>query len=151
MMENLTYQMTERIIYLSKLLKADKETPRRNLPIARFAKKFEVAVNGCWNWTGALNRGYGSFDRKGSHRFIYDFVFGAIPESYDVHHKCFNKKCCNPYHLQACTRRENIRETSKLKTHCPKGHPYAGENLYLTKENWRVCLECRRTRYKKSN
>ncbi len=30
------------------------------------------------------------------------------------------------------------------KTHCPKGHPLSGDNLYLTPEGWRQCRICRR-------
>jgi hypothetical protein len=28
------------------------------------------------------------------------------------------------------------------RTHCPKGHPYAGENLKISKRGTRVCREC---------
>ena len=45
-------------------------------------------------------------------------------------------------HLSEETRRK-IGEANQ-KTHCPKGHPYAGENLRLTKEGWKVCRECSR-------
>lgn len=31
-------------------------------------------------------------------------------------------------------------------THCPQGHPYSEENTYRTREDHRVCLECRRER-----
>jgi hypothetical protein len=33
---------------------------------------------------------------------------------------------------------------SDLKTHCKYGHPYSGENLYLTSEGRRQCRECRK-------
>ncbi len=28
------------------------------------------------------------------------------------------------------------------KTHCPKGHPYLGSNLYITRQGWRACRQC---------
>jgi hypothetical protein len=31
-----------------------------------------------------------------------------------------------------------------LKTHCPQGHPYAGENLYIGPRGDRICIECKR-------
>ena len=30
------------------------------------------------------------------------------------------------------------------KTHCPQGHPYSGENLYLDRRNARHCKTCKR-------
>lgn len=33
-----------------------------------------------------------------------------------------------------------------LKTHCPNGHPYSGDNLYVTKAGHRQCRTCIRNR-----
>lgn len=30
------------------------------------------------------------------------------------------------------------------KTHCPKGHPYLGENVYIDPKGNRRCRECKR-------
>ena len=38
-------------------------------------------------------------------------------------------------------------------THCKKGHPYSGDNLYITPDGKRVCKKCRyeaKKRYRKS-
>lgn len=32
----------------------------------------------------------------------------------------------------------------RLKTHCPQGHPYSGENLYIASGGRRVCRTCQR-------
>lgn len=32
----------------------------------------------------------------------------------------------------------------QLRTHCPQGHPYSGDNLYLPKRGGRQCRACRR-------
>ncbi len=32
---------------------------------------------------------------------------------------------------------------NRLKTHCPKGHPYLGSNLYVDPKGFRRCLECK--------
>lgn len=32
---------------------------------------------------------------------------------------------------------------NRLKTHCPKGHPYDGENLYLDPKGYRRCRACK--------
>lgn len=31
---------------------------------------------------------------------------------------------------------------NKAKTHCPKGHAYSGENLYINPRGARVCRKC---------
>lgn len=33
---------------------------------------------------------------------------------------------------------------NRLKTHCPAGHPYAGENLYVDPQGYRRCRACKR-------
>ena len=40
--------------------------------------------------------------------------------------------------------REIRRLQQKAITHCPKGHPYSGKNLYITKKGARSCKECTR-------
>lgn len=34
------------------------------------------------------------------------------------------------------------------KPYCPRGHPYSGDNLYVTKEGWRQCRTCQAMRSK---
>lgn len=63
------------------------------------------------------------------------------------------KRYCRPCHIRRTTennrkRREAERpedwakvEWNSLKTHCPQGHPYEGDNLKITK-NGRACRQC---------
>ncbi len=70
----------------------------------------------CWNFTGAQNGvGYGvvGAGRRGdgnvfTHRVTYEHYIGPIPPGMDIDHLCRNRVCCNPDHLEAVTRRENI-------------------------------------------
>jgi hypothetical protein len=39
---------------------------------------------------------------------------------------------------------ENVAEMQAKKTHCPRGHQYNGENLYLNPKGARGCKACRR-------
>jgi hypothetical protein len=137
-----------KIVRLSESLKRENKPPHFAAPIVRFAKKIEVdELSGCWHWTGALSvSGYGSFDGTSSHRFIYEYLFGEIPDGLDLDHLCRNRKCCNPAHLEAVTRLENIRRAAATITHCPRGHCYDAENTHFDKNGWRHCLECRRNR-----
>lgn len=130
----------------------------------RFLEKTAPAANGCIEWTGGLNGvGYGQFYRGKkhagdtgkiyAHRWSYEFFVGPIPEGLHLDHLCRNPKCVNPEHLEPVTCRENLlRGTGvsarhAVKTHCPAGHPYAGDNLYRhPTKGQRYCRTCVRIR-----
>lgn len=128
----------------------------------RFFAKVRVAENGCWEWTGARDDdGYGYFrppDGKiyRAHRVSYEICFGPIPDGLCTDHLCRNRSCVNPMHLEPVTWRENVLRgdtgpaRNLAKTHCHKGHPLSGENLYVRPNGWRICKECRR-QYKPKN
>jgi hypothetical protein len=59
----------------------------------------------CWPWRGSIKpNGYGSINYKGraynAHRLVFDLLVAAIPDGLVIDHKCANKTCCNPSHLQ---------------------------------------------------
>lgn len=69
----------------------------------------------CWNWTMKLNEtGYGQVTIFGkcepAHRVSYEMFVGDIPENYDIRHKCDNRRCVNPEHLEVGTRQQNIND-----------------------------------------
>jgi hypothetical protein len=99
-----------KILRLSESLKLEKKPPRFAVPIVRFARKIEVdEISGCWCWTASLNNaGYGNFNGTLAHRFIYQYVFDAIPAGLQVDHLCRNRRCVNPQHLQIVTAVENF-------------------------------------------
>jgi hypothetical protein len=68
-----------------------------------------------------------------------------------MHHRCENKGCVNPDHLAVVTAAENTHAShtparaNARKTHCSKGHPFSGENLYVVpKSGERQCRTCKR-------
>lgn len=126
----------------------------------RFAAKVEK-TDGCWLWRGTIdNYGYGRLVSRstgraivmGAHRVSYVLHVGPISDGLQIDHLCRVRDCVNPAHLQAVSIAENIArgETGihqRAVTHCPKGHPYEGDNLSIS-QGGRVCIACRRARAK---
>jgi len=111
----------------------------------------------CWI-TGFTVRsnGYAGMRFEGKmhyvHRIAYRLLVGPIPEGLSLDHKCGNRLCCNPEHLEPVTTRENNRRAwarfplghPSRKTHCSKGHEY-GPQDYCPNRTTRRCQECHRT------
>lgn len=111
----------------------------------------------CYEWVGGLDReGYGrirsSTGTMAAHRAIWLMLRGPIPDGLVIDHLCRNRACVNVNHLDVVTDRENIRRGLRgaLRTHCAKGHPFAGHNLIVA-QGRRYCRECRRVSAAKSN
>jgi HNH endonuclease len=78
-----------------------------------------------------------------------------IPEGFEFHHRCRNKGCVNPFHLEVVTvlshrnyHRSEIpmAAANKAKTHCPRGHEYTAENTYFSQRLNSVMRHCRACR-----
>ena len=126
--------------------------------VARFEAKVvrdDCMTDGCHVWTSAKNNlGYGQFSYGGkslrANRASFAIYNGNIPHGMHVCHRCDNPPCVNPAHLFLGTASENMRDKIKKgrdinssKTHCPQGHEYSGDNLYLNpnRKN-RICKTC---------
>lgn len=133
-------------------------------------------ATGCWLWTGPYckyrpwpqNR-YGLIGTwhpelhrsvtMHTHRAMMIALNGPLTPQQCVCHRCDVPLCINPAHLFIGSMRDNIRDSRNKnrhhegkKTHCDKGHPLSGDNLYLSKQGGgkvgirRVCLTCARAR-----
>jgi hypothetical protein len=108
----------------------------------------------CWLWTGSLVEGYGQFSIAKScikaHRYAYELLIWPIGNGLTLDHLCRNRQCVNPMHLEEVpptvnTMRGNgIGALNARKTHCSKGHPLSGDNLYIRRCGRRTCKECKR-------
>lgn len=104
----------------------------------------------CWVWLGHKTRdGYGIIRVNHKvlmiHRVIYEASCGPIPDGLEIDHLCFVRACVNPDHLDAVTHKENMRRYRESNTHCKRGHPLSGGNLYLhPNEIKRGCRACSR-------
>jgi HNH endonuclease len=73
------------------------------------------AQSGCWFWLGCKDKdGYGQvrFQQKQcrTHRFVYEFLYGTLPQGTVVCHRCDQPSCINPEHLFSGTIGDNVRD-----------------------------------------
>lgn len=128
---------------------------RPTMPIIERVRKYtRPAENGCWEWIGSTNGGYGKITINKrtykAHRVTYELFVGPIPAGLDIDHLCRNHGCVNPAHLEPVTRRENLLRgvgttaRNAAKTHCPRGHAYTPENTHRRADGSRRCRICGR-------
>lgn len=114
----------------------------------------------CWLWLGKpIKDGYGRFytGHHGvlAHRYSYTDLVGEIPLDKEIDHLCRVRLCVNTLHLEAVDHLTNVRrgdlsgsglrrgKQQSAKAICPRGHSYAGDNLYINpSNNGRVCRTC---------
>lgn len=99
--------------------------------------------NGCMECTSHYieKNGYVMYrdgdKKKRMHRFIYEECFGEIPEGMVVRHKCDNRKCINPEHLELGTHQDNSDDARK------RGRIKRGEKAGRNKLKEKEVLEIR--------
>lgn len=122
-----------------------------------FWDKVDISPNETWCWFWLGNRdlgGYGVFSRRIqgttlAHRLTYLEMIGPIPKDLQLDHKCRNRICVNPFHLEPVTARENVLRgnglaaTNARKTHCVHGHEFTPANTYWSSTNQRACRACK--------
>ncbi len=92
-------------------------------PGARYKPLVQMGktANECWAWLGSVNKqtGYGKKQWHGktvlAHRWIWEMFFGQIPDDLVINHKCSNRQCVNPHHLEVVTTTENCRHGNGTK------------------------------------
>jgi hypothetical protein len=90
-------------------------TSRYCEPVCQVAANTKRAVTGCLEWTGTLwATGYGMirYNRRAykAHRFNWELCYGPIPVGLLVRHKCDNRRCLEPSHLELGTQADNMKD-----------------------------------------
>ena len=126
----------------------------------------------CWLWAAHTNNnGYGQIwvnehgKKELAHRVAWFLATGRWP-SKQVLHTCDTPRCVRHAHHYQGTDKQNHEDMKRrgrtthgeggadkqrAKTHCPKGHPYKGDNLeiYIYRGyKHRRCRACNKARYK---
>lgn len=142
----------------------------RNTPDVLKSRTYRCEYSGCWIWTGVLRPdGYACVRYDGTqwltHRLFYSLFVSVIQDGFDVHHRCRNKICCNPTHLETLLKIEHARfnaicgpfglsaRQGRALTHCKQGHMFDEDNTYWRKRSggqtmMRMCKKCLRDRKK---
>lgn len=78
----------------------------------------------CWEWRGHIRKSDGRPEyyyegrRITAYRLVYELFTGSTLEKGDmVRHKCDNKLCCNPHHLEKGTHQENMNDMKERERH----------------------------------
>jgi hypothetical protein len=75
----------------------------------------------CWLWLGRVSpkTGYGKKQFHGktllAHRWVYEQLFGPIPDGMVINHKCRTRACVNPQHLEITDQAGNCRDGAGTK------------------------------------
>lgn len=108
---------------------------------------------GCWEWAGYICKqtGYGRISNRPGPPItasVASWIIhnGTIPLGLVVRHKCDNRSCCRPDHLELGTQADNVADmvrrgrcnNARDSTTCPLGHPYNS----TCHEGYRSCSVC---------
>src|SRR3990167_7597395 len=127
--------------------------------LARFWSKV-LKTQSCWIWQAAkTHNGYGRVKIQGhmylAHRLAYELERGPIETNLTIDHTCRTPACVNPDHLEQVSMRENVLRGKTItaknaaKTHCYRGHPLSGANLFIRKNGRRRCRACEKATQKR--
>lgn len=71
-----------------------------------------------------------------AHKWLYEQLIGPVPKGLELDHKCRNKLCCNPDHLELVTHRENTARGSLGALKPGKTSQYRGVSWDQQMNKW---------------
>lgn len=114
----------------------------------------------CWLYNRASKNGYARISVLGyvtqAHQLSWMIANDRfIPKGMVIRHSCDNPTCVRPDHLVLGTQADNMqdmvrrgragrryRNSRSDQTHCKRGHPLSGENVWTSAAGSRVCKTC---------
>lgn len=107
-------------------MKLSTVTDRRQAIFDKIMKRVKIDKDtSCWNWTGPTSGngrggGYGRMCLDGqtvsTHITMFVNFYGYVPSKKQIDHKCRNRLCCNPDHLEMVTHKQNQKRRAKWHT-----------------------------------
>ena len=132
---------------------ARKSWPKGIHPIHRVLQRVVPRTStGCWEWQGKTTKGYGLVylerGKYGSaHRVTYGWFRGPILAGLECDHLCRNKRCVNPWHIEAVTHTINLHRGPQWEHRrrgiCSRGHAMTPDNSYTDPRGYAVCRTCK--------
>ena len=77
---------------------------------ASLIQLLSIVTGECWLWPTLDESGYGRLNGKAAHRLSLEAHLAAPLGRQPVHHKCANRACVKPEHLQPVTHYDNAAE-----------------------------------------
>jgi len=83
-----------------------------------------ITENGCVEgWPGRYDKdGYPRTLAGGKYRLVarlmYELYRGPVPDGMCIRHRCDNRKCINPQHLEVGTHQDNMADAKARGRHC---------------------------------
>jgi hypothetical protein len=115
------------------------------------AADYERVSQQRWYWDGRYPYTSLPTGKRSSKRVrLHIFLLGDPPAGLYTDHINRDTLDNRRSNLRWLTPRESIRNSNAppahhaRKTHCPRGHPYSGENLVRGAKGERICRQCRR-------
>lgn len=147
----------------SKSLSRRKRTDRPGYDaewVERIKSRCDISPTGCWLWRGfKQHKGYGQTCYRNKNAFVHRRMFmiangiKSLKTEKSVCHSCDVRHCCNPEHLWLGNAAANNMDSARKgrhrngrKTHCKRGHPLSGKNLFVCSAGLRHCNTCSRIR-----
>ncbi len=119
------------------------------------AREWPVVVDrtwGCWVWQGHVDKrdGYGLIWRGRTpvraHGVVYASEVGPVPDGKVLGHRCLNRRCVRPGHIQPTSHADNLRfrtwSTRVRADLCEKKHD--ASSAMVTPWGGRLCRICDR-------
>lgn len=132
----------------------------------KFREKFSIDEKGCWvAKTTPNSSGYCSIFFEEEVRSGYSVTFEVMSgrrlkrgNTTELHHKCENRKCWNPFHIEEKLVSEHRSEAAFNGAdgtyNCPQGHVMSEENTYkwtnksgYPSRHCKICRQVARDKY----